>query len=61
MQEPSSAKFEIVHDVWKEFLADFENGQVMYDQILIINDSMFLRGPNLDLVHQYQRREQHIN
>jgi hypothetical protein len=61
MRESAEVRLELVHDVWTEFLADFENGQMLFDQILIINDSVYLRGPNLDLVQQYQAREQHIN
>ena len=37
-------------DVWKDFLLEFNQGTLTHDQILIIDNDLFLRGPNLDLL-----------
>ena len=39
-----------VDDVWKDFLMEFEEGTLTHDQILIIGNNLFLRGPNFDLI-----------
>ncbi len=39
-----------VDDVWKDFLMEFEEGTLTHDQILIVGNDLFLRGPNFDLI-----------
>ena len=39
-----------VDDVWKDFLMEFEEGTLTHDQILILGNDLFLRGPNFDLI-----------
>ena len=39
-----------VDDVWKDYLMEFEEGTLTYDQILILGNDLFLRSPNFDLI-----------
>jgi len=49
--ETQESKLKIVDDVWQEFLTEFESGDLVHDQILIVSERMLLRGPNFDLVY----------
>ena len=46
------SELRIVDDVWEDFLSEFESGELIHDQILIVSDDLFLRGPNFDLMEQ---------
>ena len=50
----------IVDDVWVDFMDDFHLNRRPCDQILIITDEMFLRGPNLDSIWSMGNKT-HIN
>lgn len=50
MFEEEKVSLKTVDDVWKDFLIEFNEGTLNHDQILIIGNNLFLRGPNLDLV-----------
>ena len=50
MIEKEVISLKTVDDVWKDFLMEFEEGTLTHDQILIIGNNLFLRGPNFDLI-----------
>ena len=50
MIEKNRISLKTVDDVWKDFLLEFNQGTLTHDQILIIDNDLFLRGPNLDLL-----------
>ena len=50
-------ELKVVDDVWRDFVKEFENGELVHDQILIVSENLLLRGPNLDLVQQFKGAE----
>ena len=50
MIEKEEISLKAVDDVWKDFLMEFEEGTLTHDQILIVGNDLFLRGPNFDLI-----------
>ncbi|PCJ21505.1 MAG: hypothetical protein COB02_02615 [Candidatus Cloacimonadota bacterium] len=54
-------ELKVVDDVWKDFVREFESGDLVHDQILIVSDKLLLRGPNLDLVQQFKSSELLVN
>lgn len=48
--EKNRISLKAVDDVWEDFLLEFNQGTLTHDQILIIDNDLFLRGPNLDLL-----------
>lgn len=51
------SELKVVDDVWLDFIKEFEAGELVHDQILIVSESLLLRGPNLDLVQQFKASE----
>ncbi len=56
MVQQTEIRLEVVQDVWQEYLQEFHSGMALSDQILILGDNLYLRGPNLDLVTQHEAK-----
>lgn len=50
-----AATWEIVADVWTEFVTEFQSEAVVCDQVMIITNDLLLRSPNLDLLAQMRQ------
>jgi|GEM_PF-1034563 len=48
----NNSELRIVDDVWHDFLNEFESGELLHDQILIVTEELYLRCPNFDLLVQ---------
>jgi hypothetical protein len=47
--------WEVVADIWTEFVTEFHSESVVCDQIMIVSDNLLLRSPNFDLMSQVQQ------